>query len=259
MTSVPSESKEEESRGHFSELLKVEGKLALREPTGLFMGIGVPTILLVVFGLIGIASPGNVPGTSYTVIELYVPVVMVIGFIFLGMDVLPTTIVRYREIGWLRRVSVTPEPPSRLLAAQLILNLVLALAAILIVIFGSEFIFGATLDVGIPYFVLSIVLSIAVIFSFGLLVAALVPSQSVASGVGGGLTFLLLFLAGLWVPPATVGGPLATIMYYSPSGAAAEALLNSVFNTAPPYTAIVTMVAYTVVFAFLAIRYFRWE
>lgn len=259
MTSVTSESKEEESRGHFSELLKVEGKLALREPTALVMGIGVPTILLVVFGLIGIASPGNVPGTSYTVIELYVPVIVVIGFIFLGTDVLPTTMVRYREIGWLRRVSVTPEPPSRLLAAQLIVNLVLALAGILIVIFGSELIFGATLDVGIPYFVLSIVLSIAVIFSFGLLVAALVPSQSVASGVGGGLTLLLLFLAGLWVPPATVGGPLATIMYYSPSGAAAEALLNSVFNTAPPYTAIVTMVAYTVVFAFLAIRYFRWE
>jgi ABC-2 type transport system permease protein len=259
VTSLPSESKQKESRGRFSALLKVEGRLALREPTALMMGIGVPIILLVVFGLIGIASPGNVPGTSYTVIELYVPVIMVIGFIFLGIDVLPTTMVRYREIGWLRRVSVTPAPPSRLLAAQLIVNLVLALAGILIVIFGSELIFGATLDVGIPYFVLSIVLSIAVIFSFGLLVAALVPSQSVASGVGGGLTFLLLFLAGLWVPPATVGGPLAAIMYYSPSGAAAEALLYSVFNTAPPYTAIVTMAAYTAIFAFVAIRYFRWE
>ena len=82
MTSVPSESKEEESRGHFVELLKVEGKLALREPTPLFMGIGVPTILLLVFGLIGIASPGNVAGTSYTVIELYVPTIIVIGVHF---------------------------------------------------------------------------------------------------------------------------------------------------------------------------------
>ncbi len=76
-----------------------------------------------------------------------------------------------------------------------------------ILIFGSELVFGASLDVGIPYFVLSIILSIAVIFPLGLVVAALVPSQSVASGVGGGLTFLLFFLAGLWIPPATVGGP----------------------------------------------------
>jgi ABC-2 type transport system permease protein len=191
--------------------------------------------------------------------ELYVPTIMVIGFIFLGMDVLPLTMVRYREIGWLRRVSVTPVPPSRLLAAQLIVNLVLALAGILIVIFGSELIFGAALDVEIPYFVLSIVLSIAVIFSFGLLIAALVPSQSVASGAGGGLTFLFLFLAGLWTPPAAVGGPLATIIYYSPSGAAAQALLYSVFNSAPPSTAIVTMIVYSLVFTFLATRYFRWE
>jgi ABC-2 type transport system permease protein len=259
MTSASAGSKDTEPRGHLSELLKVEGKLALREPTGLFMGIGIPTILLVVFGLIGIANPGNVAGTSYTVLDLYVPTIMVIGFIFLGIGILPNTLVRYREIGWLRRVSVTPEPPSRLLAAQLIVNLVLALAGILIVIFGSELIFGTSLDVSIPYFALSIVLSIAAIFSFGLVVAALIPSQSVVSGVGGGLTFLLLFLAGLWVQPSMVGGPLATIMYYSPSGAATQALLYSVFNTTPPYTAIATMVVYAFVFTFIATRYFRWE
>lgn len=259
MTSVPSESKEKEPRGHFSELLKVEGKLALREPTGLVMGIIVPVGLLVVFGLIGIASPGNVANTGYTVLDLYVPVIMVIGFIFLGISSLPVTLVRYREMGWLRRVSTTPESPSRLLAAQLIVNLVLALATVLIVIFGSELVFGVPLDVGIPYFVLSIVLSIAVIFSLGLVVAALAPSQTVAGGLTGLLTFGLLFLSGLWVQPAQVGGPLATIMYYSPSGAAARALLNSVFNAAPPLEAVVTMVAYTTIFALLAIRYFRWE
>ncbi len=259
MTSVPGESKEKESRGHFAELLKVEGKLALREPTGLGVGIGVPIILLVVFGLIGIANPGNVANTGYTVLDLYVPIIMVFAFIFLGIYILPVTLVRYREMGWLRRVSTTPESPSRLLGAQLSVNLVLALAAILIVIFGSELIFGAPLDVSIPYFVLSVVLSIAVIFSLGLVVAALVPSQSVATGLTGLLTFLLLFLSGLWVPPATVGGPLATIMYYSPSGAAVRVLLYSVFNATPPLTTILTMVVYALIFSFIAIRYFRWE
>jgi ABC-2 type transport system permease protein len=259
MTSVASEPREKEFRGHFSELLKVEGKLALREPTGIGVAIGAPIIFVVIFGLIGIASPGNVPNTNYTVLDLYVPVIMVIVFIFLGVAALPVTLVRYREMGWLRRVSVTPVPPLRLLAAQLVVYLALALAAVLIVIFGSEFIFGAALDVGILYFVLSLVLSIAVIFSLGLVVAALAPSQSVTTALTGGLTFLMLFLSGLWIPPATVGGPLATIMYYSPAGAAVQALLNSAFNTAPPLTAILTMAAYAVVFALVAIRYFRWE
>jgi ABC-2 type transport system permease protein len=259
MTSVKSGLENKNPRGRFSELLKVEGKLALRTPLGLAMGIAFPFILLLVFGFIGQANPGNVANTGLTIMDLYVPTIMVIGFISLGISALPTTLVRYREIGWLRRVSTTPVHPSRLLAAQLIINLVLAAATIVIVIFGSEIIFGAPLSVGIPFFTLSIILSIAEIFSLGLVVAALVPSQTVQSGLSGGLFFLLLFLSGLWVQPALVGGPLATIMYYSPSGAATHALLYSVFNSTPPYTAIVTMFVYTLVFAFIAIRYFRWE
>jgi ABC-2 type transport system permease protein len=259
MTSVPGEAKEEKSRDRFSVLLRVEVKLALRTPIGLGMGIGIPTGLLVVFGLIGEANAGSVAGTGLTVIDLWVPTLMVIAFALLGIYVLPITLVRYREMGWLRRLSTTPESPSRLLAAQSIINLVLALAAILIVIFGGELVFGASLDVSIPYFVLSVILSLAVMFSLGLVVTALVPSQQVATGACGGLMLLSFFLSGLWVQPSQVGGTLATIMYYSPQGAADRALLSSVFNSTPPYTSLVTMVTYTVIFAFIAIRYFRWE
>ena len=253
------ESINEKSRGHFSELLKVEGKLALREPTGLGMGVVFPIILLIVFGFIGKEVPGNVGVTGLTILDLYIPTIMVIGFISLGISSLPVTVVRYRELGWLRRISTTPLHPSKILAAQLTLNLILALATILIVIFGGEIIFGASLNVGILYFVLSLILSIAAIFSLGLVVAAVAPSQTVASGLAGSLFFGLLFLSGLWIQPAIAGAPLQTIMYYSPSGAAVRALLYSVFNTAPPYTTIATLVAYTIIFAFLAIRYFRWE
>jgi ABC-2 type transport system permease protein len=130
---------------------------------------------------------------------------------------------------------------------------------VLFVIFGGELIFSAPLNVGILFFILSIALSIAEIFSLGLVVAAIAPSQTVTSAMTGVLFFLLLFLSGLWVQPAQVGGFLQIVMYYSPSGAAARALLYSVFNAAPPFTTIVTMVAYTVIFAVIAIRYFRWE
>jgi ABC-2 type transport system permease protein len=259
VTSAPGESGKRESGGHFSELLKVEAKLALREPTGLGMGIVAPVFLLLVFGFIGVFNPGSVAGSGLTVIDLYVPTLMVIGFIFLGIFVMPVTLVKYRETGWLRRVSTTPESPSRLLAAQLIINLVLALSAVLIIIFGSELIFGAPLEVGIPYFVLSLVLSIAAIFSLGLIISALAPSQSVTTGLSALLGFISLFLAGLWVQPVQVGDPLATIMFYSPSGAADAALLYSVFDATPPYTALLTMVVYAAVFAVIAIRYFRWE
>jgi ABC-2 type transport system permease protein len=242
----------------FAELLKVQAKLAVREPYGLVAGIGLPAVLLAVFGFISKQVPGNVGDTGLTIIDLWTPTLLVIAFVFIAVS-LPNTLVRDREIGWLRRVSTTPLHPSMLLAAQLAIDLVLAAAAIVIVIVGGALVFGASLHVQILSFGVSLLLAIAEIFALGLMLVALVPTQAVASVVGGAVTFVLLFLAGLWVQPGQVGGPLATIMYYSPSGAAARALLDAVFNGNPSYAALLTMAVYTVLFGFIAFRYFRWE
>ncbi len=246
------------SRAQIAALLKVQAKLSFREPYALGVGVGLPTVLLVVFGFISKAVPGNVGDTGLNVIDLYIPVIMVISFIGIAIS-LPTTLVRDREIGWLRRISTTPVHPSQLLGAQLIIDLVLAAAAIVIALVGGTVVFGAPLTVDIPFFILSVALAIAVIFSLGLVVVAMVSTQTAASVVGGVLFFALLFLSGLWVQPDVVGGPLQVIMLYSPSGAAVRALLYSVFGQTPPVTILVALVGYTLVFAFAAVRYFRWE
>jgi ABC-2 type transport system permease protein len=81
----------------------------------------------------------------------------------------------------------------------------------------------------------------------------------VASVIGGVLFFALLFLSGLWIQPVQAGAPLADIMWYSPSGAAVRAILYSVFHATPPVTTLLALAGYTLVFAFAAVRYFRWE
>jgi ABC-2 type transport system permease protein len=245
-------------RGPFSELLRVESKLALRAPYGLGLGIVFPTVLLVVFGLIGSAVPGNVANTGFTILELYIPIIIVIEFFGVSITALPIPLVRDRESGWLRRVSTTPVGPSRVLAAQLVLNLAFALVGIVIVLLGSVVVFGATLSVSV-YFVFSTILALAEIFSLGLVVAAIAPSQTAQNAISGVLFFVMLFLSGLWYPAAEASGVLQTVMYYSPGGAAVNAMLGSVFGTAPSLAAIATMVVYTVIFAAVATRYFRWE
>jgi ABC-2 type transport system permease protein len=146
-----------------------------------------------------------------------------------------------------------------LLAAQLIFDLILAAAAVLIVIVGGALVFGASLHVQILTFGVSLLFAIAEIFALGLVLVALMPSQSVASAVAGVVFFASMFLSGLWVQPAQIGDPLRTIMYYSPTGAAARAVLDSAFNAGPSYAALLTVAVYTLVFGFIAIRYFRWE
>jgi ABC-2 type transport system permease protein len=252
-----------ESTGHrsgvrFAELLKVQAKLALREPYGVLAGIGLPAVLLAVFGFIGRAVPGSVGNTGLTIIDLWIPTLLVISFIGIAIS-LPNTLVRDREIGWLRRVSTTPLHPSTLLAVQLVIDLVLVAAAVVIIILGGALLFGASLHVQLLPFVVSLLLAIAEIFALGLMLVALIPTQTVNQVVGGAVFFVLLFLAGLWVNPTQVGDPLQTIMYYSPSGAAARAVLEAAFKGSLSYEALLTMAVYTVVFGFIAIRYFRWE
>jgi ABC-2 type transport system permease protein len=251
-------SKSHRSRARFAELLRVQTKLALREPYGPLMGIGLPVVLLAVFGFIGRAVPGDVGNTGLTIIDLWIPTLLVISFIGISAS-LPNTLIRDREIGWLRRVSTTPLHPSMLLAVQVIIDLVLAAAAVVIIILGGALMFGASLQVQLLPFVVSLLLAIAEIFALGLVLVALIPTQVVAQVVDGVVFFALMFLSGLWVNPAQVGDPLKTIMYYSPSGAAARALLDAAFNGSPSYPALLTMAVYTVIFGFIAIRFFRWE
>jgi ABC-2 type transport system permease protein len=242
----------------FAELLKVQGKLAVREPIGLFGGLALPAVLLAVFGFIGQANPGSVADTGLSIIEVWTPTILVLSFIFIAVS-LPNTLVRDREIGWLRRVSTTPLHPSRLLAAQLVIDLILAAAAVLIVLLEAKLVFGASLHVQILPFAVSLVLAIIELFALGLVLVALVPTQTVSQPVAGVVTFGLMFLSGLWVNPAQVGDPLRSIMYYSPSGAAVKAVLDSAFNGSFSYAALLTMAAYAVIFGFIATRYFRWE
>src|SRR5215467_5604472 len=170
-----SEAMRHRSGGRFAELLKVQSKLALREPYGLLGGIALPAILLAVFGFIGQQVPGNVGDTGLSIIDLWTPTVLVLAFLYIAVS-LPNTLVRDREIGWLRRVSTTPLHPSVLLAAQLIFDLVLAAAAVLIIILGGALVFGATLHVQILPFGVSLLLAIAEIFALGLMLVALMPS-----------------------------------------------------------------------------------
>lgn len=244
-------------KGSFLKLLRMQWRFALREPLGLGLGIIFPVLLLILFGYIGKAVGGDFSGLS--LFDLYVPTIMVIGIISIALYSVPFTLVRDREVGWLRRVSTTPLSPQKLLLSLLIVNVIFGFFTIIITLAGSIYFFGAPLNINVFYFAISILLTIFVMFSLGLLVAAIAPTQRFAQALIGALFYPLLFLSGLWVQPAMVGNPLQSIMYYSPAGAAVRSLLYSVFNQPPPYLELVAMVVYAIVFGALAVKYFRWQ
>ena len=246
-------------RAAFGHIVHNEARLAWRRPIGLIGGVGVPMLLLVIFGeLPSFQQPMAILG-GLTLFDVYVPVLAVFGVTLLAVVGLPIPLVTYRELGVLRRLSTTPVPQSWLLAAQSVIQLCVALGGLVVILAVSIAAFGAPAPKSPGGFALSAVLCTAGLFPIGLVIAAVARTANGANVIGRLVFFPLMFFAGLWLPRALMPGVLVDISNYTPVGAAVQAMQASMLQGFPPAAPLLVLVAYALVFAFLARRFFRWE
>lgn len=245
-------------RAAFGQIVLNEARLTWRKPSGLIGGVAAPVVLLVIFDAIPAFRQPVADLGGLTRLDVYVPILIAFSIGMLTLFGLPVPLASYRELGILRRLSTTPVPPSWLLAAQGVVYMCVALTGALLVLVGGIAL-GAQVPRNIGGLVLSIVLSIAGLFPIGLVVAAVVQTPTGASVIGRVLFFPLIFLGGLWWPRELMPGVLQGISQGSPLGAAVEAMQDSMQGQFPPALPLLVLVAYGVVFGFLAKRFFRWE
>ncbi len=246
-------------RAAFGKLLLNESRLALRVPTGLGMGLGIPILLLVVLGIIpGTRDPrGDLGGVSY--FALLYPILVAVAIMTLSINVLPQNLIKYRETGILRRLSVTPVPPAWLLAPQIIINLAIAVIGIILLTAVGVAVFGLGLPQDFPGFLLAVFLTLTSLFGIGLLIAAVIRSNTLAQGIGAVLFFALLFLGGLWIPRPLLPPVLIEISNWVPLGASVAVMQNAMQGTALPLQPLFVLIGYTVILAYLSVRFFQWE
>jgi len=246
-------------RPAFGKLLGAEAKYQWRVPVGLIVGITIPVLLLVAFGLIpGLNKPLKQFG-GLTVFSVWFPTFIAFALGWLALMGLPGHLADYRQQGILRRMSTTPVPPAWVLAAQVIINLALAaVALVIIVVVGT-----AGLGLGSPRqpggFVLALVLTVAAMFAIGLWIAAIARSANVAALIGNLMLLPMLFFAGLFVARQNMPPVLRNIGDWTPLGASAHALQGSMLGTFPSAQLLLVLAGWAVVFGFLAVRFFRWE
>jgi ABC-2 type transport system permease protein len=240
-------------------LTRIEARLFLRERAGLIWGLGFPPVLLIILGTLG-GKKHDKDLDGLTLAGTYVPIVIAFSVAMLALNAMPPVLGSYRERGVLRRMSTTPVPPSRLLAAQVAINLVVAAATtVLVLIIGR-----VAFDVALPGrqlggFLLSFALAAAGLFGIGLTIAALAPSGKVANAAGAITFFPMMFFAGLWVPRAVMPDVLRHVSDYTPMGAAVQALQDSARGHFPHALHLAVLAGYAVVFGIAAARLFRWE
>jgi ABC-2 type transport system permease protein len=246
-------------RSPLARLTLTELRLFLREPMLAFWTVGLPLVLLVIFGLIPAFKQTHSGYQGLTVLDTYVIIIILLMLAMFSLFSLPYALASYREQGILRRLQTTPAGAARLLAAQLLVTvgaMVVMVAAILVL---GRLAFAVPFPMAPGIWVVVALLAAAGTLSLGLLIAAVAPNPRVASAIGNILFFPLMFFSGLWLPIPSFPAVLQHISHATPLGAAWESFQQAALGHWPPALAMGTMAAYAVVFAVAAARLFRWE
>jgi ABC-2 type transport system ATP-binding protein len=246
-------------KGSWRTLVGTEWRLTRRTPVGLIWGVGLPVLLLVIFGSLPSFSETPAALGGLTVFEAYLPILIAVSMSLLALVSLPIPLATYRESRILKQMETTPIPPTWVLGAQVVINLgLLGVAMFLIVVIGT-LAFGSHFPRDIPGFLLSLVLGAAAMFALGILIAAIARTARAAGAIGGALFYPMAFLAGLWFPVQLMATPLRLVSHLTPLGAAVDAMQTSIAGNFPSWRDLLVMIAWTAGLTFAAVNQFRWE
>lgn len=240
----------------FQKLLVIEMKLFFRDPSAWITTILLPPFILVVLGLIPTLRVPQETFGGQRFIDLFAPSLIVLTLAALGLNILPVRLVTYREKGVLRRLSTTPANPASLLIAHLLINMLMAIVAVLLLIMVGSLVFGMLLPQHLLGFIATFLLGMAALFALGLLVAAVAPTARTGNALALPAFFLVMFLGGVYVPRMFLPDFLQQIGAYIPPGV--QALLDAWMGIAPQPLQLGVMVALTIVAGVAAARLFRW-
>ena len=246
-------------RAAFSKMVVNEARLAWRQPTGMIAGAGVSLLLLVIFGEIpAFRTPSSSLG-GFSAFDVYLPILMCFSIAIIAFTYLPGPLVSYRELGILRRLSTTPVPAYWVLAAQIVVQSCLMVITLVLLVTVSVVFFGISVPKNPAAMVLSIALCMAALFAIGLTIAALARTSGAARGLMAAALYPMMFFSGLYYPVELMPAFIQDISNYTPLGAAVPAIGDAWLGQFPPVQPLLVLAAYTVVFGFLAKRFFRWE
>ena len=239
-------------------VLKTEARLYVREFGTLFWVLGFPPVLLVILGSIPSFRHFDA-GLGARLIDLYVPVLVMVGQIVVGLQAMPPIITGYRERGILRRMSTTPVRPSALLTAQMVLSGATGLLSALICLTIGRLAFDVQLPHQLGGYLLTLLLTSAAALALGALVSALARTARLATAFGMAVFFPSLFSAGLWLPVQSMPHVLREIVVLLPFGAASQAFEHAAAGHWPAWSHLGVLAGWTIVVSVAAARWFRWE
>ncbi|SDY48928.1 ABC-2 type transport system permease protein [Micromonospora pattaloongensis] len=241
----------------FRQILRIEARLYLRDLPTLLSTVGLPTLILVVLGLIPALRKPDPNFDGQTFLSYFAPSLLVVTLAMVGVNILPAVLATYRERGVLRRLATTPANPAALLAAQLLLALSGIVTSAVLLILVARLAFGVPLPRDPVGFTVAFVLGTAALLALGLLIAAVARTAKAAQASALPLFLVVMFFGGVYLPRFLLPEFLARIGDYTPPGV--QALLDAWTGTPPQPLHLAIMAGVTLAAGATAAKLFRWE
>ena len=238
----------------------IETKLYFRQFSGPFFAIAFPVMILLLFGTIW----GNTPTQFYgghggADVTTAATIGLVIGVN--GILSLPLTLAHYRNRKILKRLRATPTSPATLLSAQVVVNIAMTIIGTLCLILVGAVVFGVSSSANGWAFAGAIGLTMLSIYSMGLVIAAVAPSERAAEVIGNLVYFPMMFLSGASLPIQLFPEGLLKFVQVLPLTHGVS-LIKGIWlggSFADYGTAVIVLAATAIGFSVIAALSFRWE
>ncbi|WP_415856075.1 ABC transporter permease [Sinomonas sp. G460-2] len=233
-------------------LLRADTAVLFRSRQALVLNLLLPLIILFVTNRGGkLGNPGFLIGMAITY-----------GLLSSALIGYSTTVARDREAGVFQRLRVTPTPTWAIMVSRLTVQLAMNLAVSVLVMIVGSIMHSTAFTVG--EYLLMLVISLlgaAVFLSIGQALVGVIKSVTAINAIGRVL-FIALVLTGILGSTGILGDDFRNFAAWTPVGALIN-LFSAVLNIAPwasdATNGLIASLGYIVVFAWLGIRWFRWE
>lgn len=203
-----------------------------------------------------------VTGKEIRYIDWLIPGVLGMNMMFSALFGIGFVIVRYRKNGVLKRLKGTPLSATEFLLAQIVSRLFLIILVSTLVFIVCDLILDFAMFGSYWLLFAVLILGALSLISMGLLVAARLKSDEVASGIANAISMPMMLLSGVWF--SLEGSPewiitFAKLLPLTHVVEAARAIMLDGAGLAEIGLQLITLAIMTLLFLFIGVKLFRWD
>ena len=242
----------------FLRMYRVEQKLFFRSPDVILFNLAMPLVTLVLIAMI--AGNKNAADSGLTYLQSSYVALSTVGICCSAFMSIPISIVEYRSQGVLRRMYCSPCSPARLLACDTLASGVMAAISTLILTVAAVAFFGYRMSGNVFVYMAVWLLTMASMFSIGLMVASLCRTTKSMNVVTSLLYFPMLLFSGATIPAEVFPAWFRGVAKLMPLGVGIDLLKSVSMGCYDRITVpMITLIAITVICGTIAVKTFRWE